>query len=104
MQQRYRRKAVSSIVRRKRFSPFMLIGLSVPVVLTLIVSTVFILPRLGSHAAAVNGGCTLISPSNPLSAQALATAHPLLATGPANGACPASHKLQAAFRQGARLR
>ena len=50
MQQRYRRKAVSSIVRRKRFSPFMLIGLSVPVVLTLIVSTVFILPRLGSRA------------------------------------------------------
>ena len=37
MQQQYRRKAVSSLVRRKRFSPFMLVGLSVPVVLTLIV-------------------------------------------------------------------
>lgn len=101
MQQRYRRKAVSSIVRRKRFSPFMLIGLSVPVVLTLIVSTVFILPRLGSRAAAVNGDCTLIVPSNPFSAQGLATPYQLVATDPANGACNESNKVQAAFVQGA---
>src|SRR6266700_4011872 len=101
MQQRYRRKAVSSIVRRKRFSPFMLIGLSVPVVLTLIVSTVFILPRLGSRAAAVNGDCTLIVPSNPFSAQGLATPYQLVTTDPANGACNESNKVQAAFVQGA---
>ncbi|HEX6556611.1 MAG TPA: hypothetical protein VF026_27870 [Ktedonobacteraceae bacterium] len=101
MQQRYRRKAVSSLVRRKRFSPFMLIGLSVPVVLTLIVSTVFILPRLGSHAAAVNGDCTLIVPSNPLSAQGLATPYQLVATDAANGPCNESNKVQAAFVQGA---
>ena len=101
MQQRYRRKVVSSRVRRKRFSPFMLIGLSVPVVLTLIVSTVFILPRLGSRAAAVNGDCTLIVPSNPLSAQGLATPYQLVATDPANGACNESNKVQAAFVQGA---
>src|SRR5256884_615890 len=101
MQQRYRRKAVSSIVRHKRFSPFMLISLSVPVVLTLIVSTVFILPRLGSRAAAVNGDCTLIVPSNPLSAQGLATPYQLVATDPANGACNESNKAQAAFVQGA---
>src|SRR5947209_11884603 len=101
MQQRYRRKAVSSIVRRKRFSPFMLIGLSVPVVLTLIVSTVFILPRLGSRAAAVNGDCNFIVPSNPLSAQGLAKPYQLVATDPANGACNESNKVQAAFVQGA---
>jgi hypothetical protein len=101
MQQRYRRKAVSSFVRRKRFSPFMLIGLSVPVVLTLIVSTVFILPHLGSHAAAVNGDCTLIVPSKPLSAQGLATPYQLVATDPANGPCNESNKMQAAFVQGA---
>jgi len=79
----------------------MLIGLSVPVVLTLIVSTVFILPRLGSRAAAVNGDCTLIVPSNPFSAQGLATPYQLVATDPANGACNESNKVQAAFVQGA---
>src|SRR5437764_1420595 len=101
MQQRYRRKALSSLVRRKRFSPFMVIGLSVPVVLTLIVSTVFILPRLGSRAAVVNGDCTLIVPSNPLSAQGLATPYQLVATDPANGPCNEANKVQAAFVQGA---
>ena len=97
MQQQYRRKAVSSLVRRKRFSLFMLVGLSVPVVLTLIASTVFILPRLGSRAAAVNGDCTLIVPSNPLSAQGLATPYQLVATDPANGPCNESNKAQAAL-------
>jgi hypothetical protein len=101
MQQQYRRKAVSSLVGRKRFSLFMLVGLSVPVVLTLIASTVFILPRLGSRAAAVNGDCTLIVPSNPLSAQGLATPYQLVATVPANGPCNESNRAQAAFVQGA---
>src|SRR5712691_5254036 len=101
MQQRYRRKAVSSLVRRKRFSPLMLVGLSVPVVLALIASAAFILPRLASHAAAVNGACTLIVPSKPLSAQGLATPYQLVATDPANGPCNESNKAQAAFVQGA---
>ncbi len=101
MYQRNRRNAVSSSVRRKRFSPLMLVGLSVPVVLTLIASAVFILPRLGSHAAAVNGDCTLIVPSKPLSAQGLATPYQLVATDPANGPCHESNKVQAAFVQGA---
>src|SRR2546421_6392560 len=101
MQQRYRRKAVSSLVRRKRFSPLMLVGLSVPVVLALIASAVFILPRLASHAAAVNGDCTLIVPANPLSAEGLATPYQLIATDPANGPCNESNKAQAAFVQGA---
>jgi hypothetical protein len=101
MHQRYRRKAVSSFVRHKRFSPLMLVGLSVPVVLALIASAVFILPRLGSHAAAVNGDCALIVPSNPLSARGLATPYQLVATDPENGPCNESNKAQAAFVQGA---
>jgi len=101
MYQRNRRKTISSIVRRKRFSPLMLVGLSVPVVLALIASAVIILPRLSSHAAAVNGDCTLIVPSKPLSAQGLATPYQLVATDPANGPCNESNKAQAAFVQGA---
>ena len=101
MQQQYRRTAVSLLARRKRFSPLMLVGLSVPVVLTLIASAVFILPRLGSHAAAVNGDCSLMVPSNPLSAQGLATSYQLVATDPANGPCNESNRAQAAFIQGA---
>src|SRR3984893_7232016 len=101
MHQLYRRKAVSSLVRHTRFSPLMLVGLSVPVILAFIASTVFILPHLRSYAAAVNGNCTLIVPSNPLSAQGLATPYQLVATDPANGPCNESNKAQAAFVQGA---
>ena len=101
MYQRNSRKAVSLLVRRKRLSPLMLVGLSVPVVLALIASAVIILPRLSSHAAAVNGDCTLIVPSKPLSAQGLATPYQLVATDPANGPCNESNKAQAAFVQGA---
>src|SRR5438477_7508449 len=98
MQQRHRRKAVTSLERPKRFSPLMLVGLSVPVVLALIASAVLILPHLGSHAAVViNGDCTLIVPSQPLSAQGLATPYQLVATDPANGPCNESNKAQAAF-------
>ncbi len=101
MHLRYKNKAVSSFARRKHFSPLMLIGLSIPVVLALIASAVLILPHLGSHAAAVNGDCTLIVPSQPLSAQGLATPYQLVATDPANGPCNESNKAQAAFVQGA---
>jgi hypothetical protein len=103
MHRRFKYKAVSSFVRRKRFSPLMLVGLSVPLVLALIASAVFVLPRLGSHAAALNGDCTLIVPSQPLSAQGLATPYQLVATDPANGPCNESNKAQAAFVQGAVL-
>src|SRR5213595_1914976 len=101
MYQRYRRKAVSSLARRKRFSPLMLVGLSMPVPLLLLASAVFILPHLNSHAAVVNGDCTLIVPSQPLSAQGLATPYHLVSTDPANGPCNESNKAQAAFVQGA---
>ncbi len=98
---RYKSKAVSSFTRRKRFSPLMLVGLSVPVVLILIASAVLYLMQSGSQAAAVNGDCTLIVPSQPLSAQGLATPYQLVATNPANGPCNESNKAQAAFVQGA---
>jgi hypothetical protein len=101
MHLRYKNKAITSLARRKRFSPLMLVGLSIPVILALIASAVLILPHLGSHAAAVNGDCTLIVPSQPLSAQGLATPYQLVATDPANGPCNESNKAQAAFVQGA---
>ena len=101
MHLRNKSKVVSSLARRKRFSPLMLVGLSVPVVLALIASAVLILPHLGSRADAINGDCTLIVPSHPLSAQGLATPYQLVATDPANGLCKESNKAQAAFVQGA---
>lgn len=101
MRKLHRRMPVTQLTRGNRFSPLMLVGLSVPVVLALIATTVFILPRLGSHAAAVNGDCTLIVPRNPLSAQGLATPYQLVATNPDNGPCNEANKGQAAFVQGA---
>jgi len=101
MHQRSKSKAISSLTRHKRFSPLMLVGLSVPVVLALIASAVLILPHLSSRAAAVNGDCTLIVPPKPLSAQGLATPYQLVATDPANGPCNESNKAQATFVQGA---
>jgi len=100
MYQRNKRKTISSLVRRKRLSPLMLIGLSVPVVLTLIASAVFILPRLSSHADTVNMNCTLLVPANPLTAMGLATPYLLSATDQANGACNEININQSAFVQG----
>jgi hypothetical protein len=96
-----RYKDASSLARRKRFSPLILVGVCVPVVLSLMAAAVLILPHLGSKAAAVNGDCSLIVPSHPLSAQGLATPYQLAATDPANGPCNESNKAQAAFVQGA---
>jgi hypothetical protein len=87
--------------RRRRLSPFMLISVFVSLGVTLVGAIVFVLPRLGSHAAAVNGDCTLIVPPHPLSAQGLATPYQLLATNPANGPCNESNAAQSAFVQGA---
>ena len=101
MRNRYRRMLDSGSGRGKRFSPLMLAGLSVPVVLVLIATAVLVLPHLGTHAAAVNGDCTLIVPPNPLSAQGLATPYQLVATNQANGPCNEANKMQGAFVQGA---
>ena len=87
--------------RRKRLSPLMIIGISVPLLLLLIGGFVFIFPRLASHAAADNMNCSLIVPANPLSAQGLATPYQLVATDPAAGPCHEANKVQAAFVQGA---
>src|SRR5579884_1401828 len=86
--------------RRGRLSPLMLIGMSVPLVLAIIATAVFVLPRLGSHAAAVNMDCTLLVPANPLTAQGLATPYQLSATNPANGPCNEANANQSAFVQG----
>lgn len=87
--------------RRRRFSPLMLIGITVTVLVALIGAGVFvILPRLQSHAAAaVNVSCTLIVPANPLSAQGLATPYQLTATNQADGPCNEANAGQSAFVQ-----
>src|SRR5947209_18110678 len=88
--------------RRRRFTPLILIGALVPVILAIIAGAIFILPRIASHAAAaVNGNCTLIVPPKPLTAQGLATPYQLVATNPDNGSCNEANKAQAAFVQGA---
>ncbi len=88
--------------RRRRISPLMLIGISIPVLLALIAGGVLIvLPRLQSHAAAaVNMDCTLLVPANPLSAQGLATPYQLSATNQNNGPCNEANANQGAFVQG----
>ena len=86
--------------RRSRFSPLLLTGLLVPIVLVLVAAAVFVLPKLGSHAAAaINSDCTLIVPRDPLSARGLSTPYQLVATDAANGACNEANATQAAFVQ-----
>ena len=89
--------------KRRRFSPLILIGVSVTALIALIgVGVVAILPRFQSKAAtAVNMDCTLIVPPNPLSAQGLATPYQLVATNPANGPCNEANANQSAFVQAA---
>src|SRR5215470_11785355 len=92
----------SPSARRRRFSPLVLVGVIVSLAIALAGGVVFLLPRIGSHAAAaVNMDCTLIVPTQPLTAQGLATPYQLLATNPANGPCNEANKAQAAFVQGA---
>ncbi len=100
MHQRSKSKAISSLTRRKGFSPLMLVGLSVPVILALIASAVLILPHLGSHADTVNMNCTLLVPANPLTATGLATPYQFSATDQANGSCNENNVNQSAFVQG----
>jgi hypothetical protein len=87
--------------RRRRFSPLMLIGVGVTLVVALIGAGVFVvLPLINSHAAAAaNPNCTIIIPNNPLSAQGLATPYQLVATNPGNGACNEANPNQSAFVQ-----
>jgi len=54
---------------------------------------------IAQSAAAPNPNCTLIVPTNPLSAEGLATPYQLLATDPAAGDCHETNIAQAAFVQ-----
>ncbi len=86
--------------QRRRRSPLLLVGLSVPVVLALIAGAVFVLPYVRSHAAAaVNPNCSLRIPKNPLTAQGLATPYQLSATDAGQGPCNEANAGQSAFVQ-----
>jgi len=87
--------------KRKRFSPLMIAGLCVPLVLALIAGGVFTAQKLtGSHAAAVpNPNCTLIVPANALTAKGLSTPYQLTATNAGNGPCNEANAVQSAFVQ-----
>ena len=91
--------------RGKRFSPLMLIGIIVTVLIVAGAGGFLVVQKLtGSHAAAgtaVNMDCTLIVPKNPLTAQGLATPYQLVATDANNGACNETNGNQTAFVQGA---
>ncbi len=92
-------------IYRKQFPPLILIGMVVSLAIALIGAGAFVLPHIGSHAAGeaetVNMDCTLIVPSNPLTAQGLATPYQLTATDPDQGPCHESNHNQAVFVQGA---
>ena len=96
-------EAVSTRTKH-RFSPLMLAGISVPIILILIVVGVIVVPRVtnNTHAAnaAVNPNCTIVVPPNPLSAQGLATPYQLSGTNAAqNGPCNEANANQSAFVQ-----
>ncbi len=89
--------------RRRGFSPLVLVGVLVTVIIALGVGgVVFVLPHMDSHAAgAANVNCTLIVPAHPLSATGLATPYQLVATNPNNGPCNEANPNQSAFVQAA---
>ncbi len=89
-------------VKHRRFSPLLLTGILVPVILALVATAVFILPKIQTHAAAaINADCTLIVPPDPLTAQGLARPYQLVATDPGKGPCHEVSAAQAAFVQAA---
>lgn len=89
--------------RRKGFSPLVLVGVLVTIVIALGVGgLVFALPHLNSRAAGTpNADCSLIVPAHPLSAAGLATPYQLVATNPNNGPCNETNPAQSAFVQAA---
>lgn len=90
-----RRPSAASLAGHRPFSPLALVGILIPVVLTLGVGAVLMLPHRGTHAAAGKGNCILLVPPNPLSAQGLATPYRLLPP------CHEADQATAAFVQGA---
>src|SRR6266536_687435 len=90
-----RRPSAASLAGHHPFSPLTLVGILIPVVLTLGVGVVLVLPHRGTQAAAGKGNCILLVPPNPLSAQGLATPYRLLPP------CHEADQATAAFVQGA---
>lgn len=98
------RNAESSLKppKKRRFSPLMLIGIGVTLLIALSGGAVMLYQSgVFTKAAGANPDCTLIVPAQPLSAQGLATPYQLTATDPAKGACNEANADQAAFAQGA---
>jgi hypothetical protein len=91
--------------RRRRLSPLMIIGISIPVLLVLIGAGIIVaMPKLFSHAAATpavpNPNCTIIVPARALTANGLATPYMLFAPdAAANGPCNEANANQGAFVQ-----
>src|SRR3989442_7677354 len=102
MRKQLRRTASYGTKRRGRFSPLILVGICVPVLLAAVAGVVFLVtPHKGTHAANLNVDCTLIVPAQPLTAQGLATPYQLVATNNDNGPCNEANAGQAAFVQAA---
>lgn len=101
------RRKLSSVHYRgsRQRKPLLLFitALIVPAIVGAVVAVVFVVPKLASHAAAVNQDCTLIVPPQPLSAQGLATPYQLVATDAANGPCNEANANQSAFVQAAAI-
>jgi hypothetical protein len=101
------RRKLSSVhyQRSRQRKPLLLIitALVVPAILGAVVAVIFVVPKLASHAAAINQNCTLIVPVNPLSPQGLATPYQLVATDAANGPCNEANANQSAFVQAAAI-
>ena len=74
---------------------------SLAVVAAAVGATHVLTAQTAADAAAPNANCTLIVPTNPLSAQGLATPYQLTATDPAAGPCNEANSSQTAFVQGA---
>jgi hypothetical protein len=89
-------------MKRRRAKLLVLVGSIATVVVALLGTTIFLLPRMVTRAAdaTVNQNCTLIVPAQPLTAQGLATPYQLKATDPAQGPCNESNTAQSAFVQG----
>ncbi len=104
---RKRRNAFDRPRRHRRFSPAAFIGVAVSLLVILVGAGVFVfvLPRIGTHAAEAdptpNPDCSLIVPSQPLTATGLATPYQLFATNGKAGPCNEANTAQTAFVQAA---
>lgn len=88
--------------KQRRFSPLLLIGVGVTLLVVLGAGGFLLAQQFtASHAANTtpNPNCTIVVPPNPLSAQGLMTPYQLVATDPAQGPCNEANANQSAFVQ-----